>query len=295
MKILIKKIITLAFFARLLGLPSTTAAATIAQKTIPQFSHIAVVVLENHSYAQVVGSKTMPYLNTLIQKYGLAQNYFANTHPSIGNYFMLTTGKLITRNDNFKGTTTENNLARELTAAGKTWRVYAEGLPKIGYLGGNSKRYLKRHNPFAYFNDVRNNPAEAQKLVPFINLAKDISTNRLPNFSFIIPDACNDAHDCGLATADRWLKKNIAPLMSNKTFSDNGLLAIVFDEGKASDRAHGGGHDPVILVSSKIKSGYKSTALYQHQNLLKTVLAGLGMPAPLGAAATATPMADFFK
>jgi len=28
----------------------------------------------------------MPYLNSLIAKYGLATNYNADTHPSIGNY-----------------------------------------------------------------------------------------------------------------------------------------------------------------------------------------------------------------
>src|SRR5438105_2521989 len=60
--------------------------------TIPQVQHVVLVVEENHSYESVIGSAAMPYLNSLASSYGLATNYFANTHPSIGNYFELTTG-----------------------------------------------------------------------------------------------------------------------------------------------------------------------------------------------------------
>jgi len=46
----------------------------------------------------------MPYLNSLASQYDLATQYFANTHPSIGDYFMLTTGQLVTNDDGFAGT-----------------------------------------------------------------------------------------------------------------------------------------------------------------------------------------------
>jgi acid phosphatase len=62
-----------------------------ASATVPQFGHLVVVVGENHSYYEVIGNSAMPYLNSLASQYGLATQYFANTHPSIGNYFMLTT------------------------------------------------------------------------------------------------------------------------------------------------------------------------------------------------------------
>ncbi len=61
-----------------------------------QFGHVFIVMEENHSYSSVIGNPSMPYLNGLANQYGLATNYFANTHPSIGNYFMLTTGQIIT-------------------------------------------------------------------------------------------------------------------------------------------------------------------------------------------------------
>ena len=60
---------------------------------VPAASHVFLVVLENHGFSQVIGSPSMPYLNSLASQGALAANYFANTHPSIGNYFMLTTGQ----------------------------------------------------------------------------------------------------------------------------------------------------------------------------------------------------------
>src|SRR5437773_7988561 len=85
------------FVLSILGLLICTLQA-VAQ-TLPQFGHVVIVPLENHGYSQVVGSSSMPYLNSLIAKYGLATSYYANTHPSIGNYFMLTAGQIITNDD----------------------------------------------------------------------------------------------------------------------------------------------------------------------------------------------------
>src|SRR5215470_11350593 len=66
---------------------------------VPQAGHVVVVVEENHSYSSVIGNSAMPYLNSLANQYGLATQYFANTHPSIPNYFWLTTGQYVTLDD----------------------------------------------------------------------------------------------------------------------------------------------------------------------------------------------------
>ena len=99
-----------------------SAFSAIAQ--VPAFSHVFIVVEENHNFSSVIGSSSMPYLNSLANKYGLAMAYYANTHPSIGNYFMLTTGQIITNNDGFTGTVTADNVVRHLLAAGKAWKSY---------------------------------------------------------------------------------------------------------------------------------------------------------------------------
>ncbi len=152
--------------------------------SVPQFGHVVMVLEENHSYSEVVGNSAMPYLNSLASQYGLATQYFANTHPSIGNYFMLTTGQLVTNDDEFAGTVGVDNIVRQLIAAGKTWKSYAESIPSTGYTGGDVYPYAKRHNPFAYFTDVVNSSAQSNNLVSLSQYRSDLSNEQLPNFSF---------------------------------------------------------------------------------------------------------------
>ena len=273
---------------------------------MPQFGRVFILVEENHSFANVIGSSVMPYLNNLANRYGLATNYYANAQPSIGNYFMLTTGQLITNDSNFAGTVTADNIVRKLTLAGKTWKSYAESLPSVGYTGGDVGPYVKRHNPFAYFSDVLGSPAQANNLVPFSQLATDLANNQLPDYSFIIPNQLHNAHDCPpeipncadsvkLAAADNWLSSNIQPLISSPAFKQNGLLIITFDESVNGDTANGGGHIATIAISSRSKPGYSSTSFYQHQSALKTMAEALGLTGFPGASAAAPNMAEFIE
>ena len=99
---------------------------------IPNSNHVVVVLEENESYPAVIGSPSMPYLNSLAQQNALATQYYANAHPSIGNYFMLTAGQLVTSNDSLNTTVNVDNIVRHLLTAGKTWKSYAESLPSVG-------------------------------------------------------------------------------------------------------------------------------------------------------------------
>jgi len=267
------------------------------------FNHVVVLVLENQDFSAIIGNAAMPFLNTLATNNSLARQYFANTHPSIGNYFMMTTGQIITNDDAFGGTVSADNIVRELTNSGKTWKIYAESLPSPGYTGGDVFPYLKHHNPFAYFTDVIGTP-QANNIVPFSQLSTDLGTNSLPNFSFIVPNAQNDMHDCpaGFSTCtqaekaantDNWLQTNLSALLSNTTFQSSGFLVITFDES-ATDNTNGGGHVATILVGSRVKQGFVSDALFQHQSLLRTSLESLGVNTLPGAAASAPSMSVFF-
>jgi acid phosphatase len=278
----------------------------VAQTSTPQLGPVVVVALENHSYGDVVGNSSMPYLNSLINQNGLAQGFYANVHGSFPDYAMVTAGQLVTTNGAGPppGVVVDiDNIERQLIAAGKTWKVYAESLPHPGYIGGDQYPYLKFHNPFAYYSDNQNGSAQANNIVPFDQFAADVATGSLPNFSFVVPNAVSDARDCPgggscpdslkLSTADQWLQNNIAPLLSSSQFQQGGLLVIWWDEGNASDTSNGGGHIPVILVGPTVKPGFRSTTFYRHENLLRTLCEGLGLGFP-GAAASAASMAEFF-
>lgn len=276
---------------------------------IPQFQHVFIVVEENHSFNDVIGNASMPYLNGLASANGLATLYYADAHPSLPNYFMLTVGEgtSITgsQGDSYTGVVSQDNVVRALTAAGKTWRCYAEALPSVGYLGGDQGPYLQHHDPFAYLSDVQSSSIQANNIVPFTQFATDLSDDTLPDYAFLVPDVNDDAHNCPvgmstctdsqmLASADQWLSKNIASLLASTAFQ-NSLLIVVFDESEASDTTHGGGQVAAVLVSPLAKPGYQSTTFYQHESTLRLMLEGLGVTDLPGAAATAPAMDEFFK
>ena len=277
------------------GSSKTPITLTVSAGTsgVPASSHVFIVMEENHSYSSVIGNSAMPYLNSLASKYGLTTQYYANTHPSIGNYFMLTAGQIITNNDSFCSTLTQDNVVRHLLTAGKTWKSYAESLPFAGYTGCSAYPYAKKHNPLAYFSDVANS-SEKFNLVPFSKFSSDLGNYRLPEYSFIVPNLLHDAHDGSLSAADSWLKWNIAPLIASSTFQKDGILMIVFDESFDADTAHGGGHVVAVLVGPRVLGGHKSITLYQHQNTLKTLMKALGLTTFPGAASGAASMNDFF-
>ncbi len=261
----------------------------------PTFSHVVVVVEENHSFSDVIGNSEMPYFNSLASKYGLAAQYYANAHPSLPNYLVLTTGQTETFDDNFTGTISDDNVARELVKAGKTWKAYIESLPSAGYLGNDSGNYLRHHNPFAYLSDVQNDSSQAANIVPFTQFSTDLGNNSLPQYAFIVPDIMDDAHDGTLAQADSWLQSNIAPLLADSGFQNSGLLIITFDEGDISDSAHGGGHVATLVIGSQLKSGYQSQTFFQHESTLRLVLEASGVDTFPGMAATAADMTNFFS
>jgi acid phosphatase len=278
---------------------SDKAVLTVEALAGVSFGHVVIVMEENSNYSSVVGNNSsMPYLKSLIDNYGLATQYYANTHPSIGNYLMLVTGQVLTNDDSETPESfpvSADNIVRELSANGKTWKAYAEDLPSVGYIGGNTGNYAVRHVPLAYLTDVQDSTATRQGLVPFTQFATDLDGGTLPNFSFVTPNLCNDAHNCAVSTADAWLKTNIAPLLTSSPFKDDGLLIITFDESE-NDNIHGGGRVAAVFVSPAFsKKGYQSTTLYQHQSTLRLMLKSLGVNSFPGAAATAPGMTELFS
>lgn len=279
---------------------SGTATVTVqAQTPPPQPPHIVLVVEENQSYGTVIRSSAWPNLNQLIANGALPTNYYANAHPSIGNYFMLTSGQLLTSNDLSTRVWNVDNLARRMLAANIPFRIYAEGISR-GYVGGNSGPYLIRHNPFALFSDIANNAQVANQVIwPFSQFAIDLANGTLPEFSYIIPNVNDDAHDGTPQQADTWLQTNVVlPLSNNSAFSPggDGLLIVDFDEAVDSDTRYGGGHVSPVFWGPLAKVGYTqtSTTLYQHQSMLRSLMELLNLPNPPGKAAGAPSMSEFF-
>jgi hypothetical protein len=83
-----------AYLASGLAGPGDAAPAQVAAGPagFPHPTRVALLVLENRSYSEVIDSGDAPFLNRLAHRYALATRYYALTHPSLPNYVALTTG-----------------------------------------------------------------------------------------------------------------------------------------------------------------------------------------------------------
>lgn len=290
--------------APLSSMPPTNASGGTTS-TPASTDRVIIVVMENQDFASVMGSASLPYLNGLAQRSGSLTNFYANTHPSIGNYFMMTVGQVITNDDGYTGVITEDNLVRRMVTAGRSWRVYAESLPGAGYVGGDAYPYIKHHNPFAYLSDVRNDPAQAQNIVPFSQLAADLAAGRLPDFAFVVPNNYSNMHDCPpgmaacansdkLAYGDAWLRNNLDPVLASAALPANTFVIITFDEAQ-SDNTNGGGKIAAVFAGPRAKSGAQSATFYQMENLLGTFCSSLKLAGCPGAGAGARNMAEMLR
>jgi hypothetical protein len=268
---------------------------------------VFLIVMENQPFEAMVGSPEMPYLNGVVSQGALATAFFANTHPSIGNYFMLTTGQIITNDSDFNEVVTENNLVRIFAHAQKSWKAYVEDLPAVGYTGGNALPYVKRHNPFAYFSDVLADVNEANKMVPYTHFAADLAAGDLPDFVYILPNQINNMHDCApsmpactnadkLRAGDEWLRANLQPILNSTAFRQRPtLLIFTLDESEPNDTRNGGGRVVTLLLGSKAKTGFESATFHQHQSLLRLMLEVLDIAERPGASQTAPSMTEFLQ
>ena len=280
---------------------SPTPTPTPTPTTMPTSQHVVLVMEENQSYSTVAGNLTAwPHLNALAKAGASANSYYADLHPSIPNYFMLTTGQTLTVDDSSTKVWDVDNIARRMLSAKVSFKVYAEGI-KQGYVGGNTGLYVIRHNPFAMLSDVASNaPVANQVIQPFSLFTTDAANKTLPAFSFVVPDLNDDAHNGTPQAADNWLQSNvIGPLAANPAFQTggDGLLIVLFDESVDIDIANGGGHVACVFWGPIVKAGYTQTSknIYQHQNMLRTVMEVLSLPNPPGAAASAPDMSEFFN
>ena len=70
---------------------------------VPRSKHVYIVAEENRSYEQIVGSTSMPYLNSLLAKGGVATQFYSNMHGSLENYLILTSGQYLTAQQRHSG------------------------------------------------------------------------------------------------------------------------------------------------------------------------------------------------
>jgi len=171
-------------------------------------------------------------------------------------------------------------------ALGKSAKVYAEGMPGT-CATVSSGRYVVKHNPWAYYRSERSSCARYD--VPAGELGDDAAHGRLPNAGMVIPDLCDDAHDCGLSVADHWLRTQIEAVMSGPDWRAGHLAVVV----TADEDDHGQDNLVLTTVAHPSVHGAVVTTPLTHYSLARPYSEILAAD-PLGEAAAAPSMATAF-
>ncbi len=254
------------------------SASGVRQTSVPEPAHTVVVVMENHAYAQIIGSPDAPFINTLARRGALFTRSYAITHPSEPNYLALFSGSTQgIADDGCPYRFTTPNLAADLIKAGKSFAGYAEDLPGPGSPACSAGDYARKHVPWANFSNV---PGSVS--LPFTSFPAP-GFARLPTVSFVIPNLCHDMHDCSVAAGDAWLRAHIAGYAS-WAMSHHSLLVLTWDEDDDSQ----GNHITTIFVGQMVRPGRYAEQV-THYSVLAAIEAAYGLPRD-GQAATAAPI-----
>ena len=259
--------------------------ASQAADGVPKLEHVVVIVFENKDEGQVAGSRAAPTFNAMARRYVRFTNYRGVSHPSLPNYIaMVSGGTQGITSDCTSCVVDAPNLADSLEQAGRTWKTYAEALPRPGFTGAWAGRYAKKHDPFVYFRDIASSPARRNRIVPFGRLASDLHGNTLPDFALVVPDMCHSTHDCPIRTGDRWLAHVLPPLLKLR----NTLVFVTYDEGLV------GNHIPALALGTAVRRGLRIATPADHYSLLRTIEDAWGLPL-LGRSATARPITGIWR
>jgi hypothetical protein len=254
-------------------------------------AHIAVIVMENEEYGNIIGSRQTPFINALARRYALAQGMHATTHPSLPNYLALTGGSTFgITSDCTDCTVHARGLAEQLAAAHLSWRAYMENLPHPCFTGASAGEYAKKHDPFVYYRGLVRRRVDCERVVPLNQLSSDERAHTLPKLIWITPNLCHDMHDCGLSTADRFLAQLVPPLLAR--LGREGLLFLIWDEGTTDDgccRLAAGGHVAMIVAGPGARRDARFATPVDHYSLLQTIEDLFGVSRLRGAACACTP------
>lgn len=248
----------------------------------PTWDHIVVVIEENKSFSQVLGSGQAPFIDALAAGGASLTNMYGITHPSQPNYLHLFSGanQGVTTNNDTSGLTPFNtpNLGAALIAAGRSFGGYSENLPAVGYTGfeADGGLYSRRHNPWVQWQAAdapSGNHLPASVNMPFSAFpTTELGFANLPTVSFVVPNNLNNMHDGTIAQGDTWLQNNLGSYAAWAA-ENNSLLIVTFDEDNSGSR----NRIPTVFYGANVAAGAEVQGTWTLHDLLHTVEASYGL------------------
>lgn len=252
-----------------------------------------VIIDENNSMQQVIGNTQMPYLNSMADRYSLATDWNGLSHPSLPNYLGLISGSIQNNpadttpaDRTYSGPTVVDQLAR----AGYSWKAYIEDMPRPcdlndTYSPGN---YDVNHNPFVYFDSIRNSPAQCNRIVPFTEFAGDLQGSKAPDFIWVSPNLLDDMHNGSYTQGDTFLRRTLSTVLASQWYKDGGIVIVTFDEGETTEQV------ATIVISQHTPHGARLTTAGSHYGTLRAIEETYGLPLLGGAAGSPADLRSLF-
>jgi hypothetical protein len=272
---------------------------------------VFVIVMENNNWSAICQSKAAPFINSLLPRSSWCSHYYDNpvgVHPSEPNYIWMEAGHhlgLVTDADpGPRNVSSADHLTKLMDAAGVNWKAYLEDIePGVCPIESHGN-YGAKHVPFVFFTDVVGDPPSLtsaqciRHLVPFDQLAPDLSNGTVAQYNFIVPNICNDMHGGAhcpptdeITQGDTWLSRTVPMILGSKAYKEGGALFITWDESE-------GGEHPIgmIVLSPFAKGGgFQSETRFYHSSLLRTVQEVFDLTPLLNDAAKQPDLAELFQ
>ena len=219
-------------------------------------------------------------------------------------------------------------IADQLVAQGLSWKSYQENLPVNGadyvnYSDGTYtnlsvlpaglsqgdivQQYAAKHNPFVYFRSVQEGydwNLSLHRVKGFDGaggLYEDLGSGKVPNFSLIAPNQCDDQHGRGNAgpvcafdpadngtqvglnpaliyQGDVTVKRIVTAIKASPAWQEGkNAIVIVWDENDYSVAPIT--NQVVLIVDTNYgRHGVQSPTFYDHFSLLRSIEAGFNLP-----------------
>jgi hypothetical protein len=296
------------------GVTATASPPALAQSaSVPRLDHVFVIVEENNGFHDVIGDPAAPNLNYLARTFGLETDYFGvSPDSSESNYVGLLGGStygIVSDDAYWKNTINAPSLISQLDQAGVSWKAYLQALPYPGYEGicypakcngapDSDPLFVSKHDGIQNFTTSQA-PADWSRQVPISDLATDLRSGDVPQFSYVVPDECHDMHgdppyclDSGnigdpenqhlVAVGDAYLGHLVSEITHAAFWAQgNNAIAVTFDNGDNSagccDANPGGGQIATIVITSHGPRGVKDPMPANHYSLLSSIQRALGL------------------
>lgn len=231
--------------------------------------------------------------------------------------------------------TTGKTIADQLAAYGLHWKSYQEDLPaagpdRVNYSDGfftdNTDfaairpalnpalgtgdivaLYAAKHNPFVYFRSTQEGTEDGNSLKNTAGfdgdhgLYADLRSGKVPAFSFIAPNQCNDQHGRGnggpfcnydpksdgtqagmnpalAIRGDQTVEKLVGAIKASRAWKEgHNAIIVLWDENDYSVKPND--NQVMLIVDTNYgKHAVKSNVRYTHFSVLKTLEAGFELP-----------------